>query len=315
MHPAQSVIFFTTTSGAGYGLLIWLALLAPFRTLPNDTAFTIVTFAIGVGLVIAGLLASTFHLGHPERAWRAMSQWRTSWLSREGLAAVATFVPALLWGLSVLSNGFETSVSILLGLVTAGLSLVTVYCTGMIYASLKTIPAWHNNWTRLAYPLLSLTTGAMLAIVLLVLFSVREIDTLVELTILLFVNGGALKYVYWRSIDNAAPTSTAETATGLGALGKVRLLEKPHSGTNYLMREMGFQIARKHASKLRRLCLVFGFAIPAVLLLLVLIVPAAMPFLALVALLSAGVGIVMERWLFFAEAKHVVTLYYGESAV
>lgn len=315
MHPAQSVIFFTTTSGAGYGLLIWLALLAPFGTLPESTAFTIVTFAIGVGLVVAGLLSSTFHLGHPERAWRAMSQWRTSWLSREGLVSVVTFVPALFWGLNVLSSGFAAPLSVFLGLVTAVLSLVTVYCTGMIYASLKTIPAWYNNWTRLAYPLLSLTTGAMLAIVLLALFSVRQMGTLVELTILLFVNAGALKYVYWRSIDTAEPTSTAETATGLGALGKVRLLEKPHSGTNYLMREMGFQIARKHAAKLRRLCLVLGFAAPAILLLLMLVIPAALPVLAVVALLSAGVGVAMERWLFFAEAKHVVTLYYGASTV
>lgn len=314
MHPAKSVIFFTTASGAGYGLLIWLALLAPFGILPTGTGFIILSFAIGVGLVVSGLLSSTLHLGHPERAWRAMSQWRTSWLSREGLVALATFIPALFWGLSVLSNGFAAPTSVLLGLVTAVLSIITVYCTGMIYASLKAIPAWHNGWTRLGYPLLSVMTGAMLAIFLLAVFAAGDIDTLVELTILLFVNGGALKFVYWRTIDSAEPVSTAESATGLGHLGKVKLLEKPHSGTNYLMREMGFQIARKHSAKLRKLCLVLGFAVPAVLLLLVLVVPAALPVLAFVALLSAGVGIAMERWLFFAEAKHVVTLFYGESA-
>ena len=315
MHPAKSVIFFTTASGAGYGLLIWLALLGPFGVLPQGIVFTVLSFGLGVGLVVAGLLSSTFHLGHPERAWRAISQWRSSWLSREGLLALITFLPALIWGVAVLSTGFSGALASATGLLTAVLAIATVYSTGMIYASLRTIPAWHNDFTRFGYPLFSLMTGAALTVLLVATFRPGATGSLVEFAIVLFVAGGLLKFFYWRWLDDSKPVSTAETATGLGSFGKVRLLEKPHTGTNYLMREMGFQIARKHADKLRNISLVTGFVLPALLLLLAVIVPSLLIVLALLAVLSAGIGIALERWLFFAEAKHAVMLYYGETAV
>src|SRR6266487_6970719 len=95
VHPALSVIVFTTASGIGYGLLAWVGLLAPIGALPLERRFGAVSLALAIGFITAGLLSSTIHLGHPERAWRAFSQWRSSWLSREGLAALATYVPAL----------------------------------------------------------------------------------------------------------------------------------------------------------------------------------------------------------------------------
>ena len=94
MHPAYSVILFTTASGAGYGLLVWLALLGMLGLVPPDSGLGLVGIASALALITAGLLASTAHLGRPERAWRAFSQWRTSWLSREGVLAVATYIPA-----------------------------------------------------------------------------------------------------------------------------------------------------------------------------------------------------------------------------
>ncbi|MGE0726177.1 MAG: DmsC/YnfH family molybdoenzyme membrane anchor subunit, partial [Alphaproteobacteria bacterium] len=94
MHPALSVIVFTTASGAGYGLLALLGLLAPFGLVPASTWFGLAATGLALVAVAGGLLSSTLHLGHPERAWRAMSQWRSSWLSREGLAAVVSFFPA-----------------------------------------------------------------------------------------------------------------------------------------------------------------------------------------------------------------------------
>src|SRR3569833_1292825 len=94
MHPAFSVIFFTTASGAGYALLMLLGAFGALGVLPADPVLGVVGFGIGFVAVGAGLLASTFHLGHPERAWRAFSQWRSSWLSREGVLSLATFVPA-----------------------------------------------------------------------------------------------------------------------------------------------------------------------------------------------------------------------------
>jgi ferredoxin len=94
MHPAYSVIFFTTASGAGYGLWFWLGLRIAAEGLPDPAWPGVATLVLGGVLVSLGLLSSTFHLGHPERAWRAFSQWRSSWLSREGVAAVATYLPA-----------------------------------------------------------------------------------------------------------------------------------------------------------------------------------------------------------------------------
>jgi len=126
----------------------------------------------------------------------------------------------------------------------------------------------------------------------------------------------AAKYAYWVSIDGALPRSTAESATGLGGIGKVRLFEPPHTGTNYLLQEMGYKVARKHAARLRRLALLCGAVLPVLLCAGAGFAgPGLAGFLAaLAAMLSFALGLVVERWLFFAEAEHVVTLYYGAEA-
>ena len=95
MHPAYSVIFFTTASGAGYGLLALLAAFGSAGALPPERWLGIVGIVGALALITFGLLSSTFHLGNPQRAWRAFSQWRTSWLSREGVASTLTYLPAL----------------------------------------------------------------------------------------------------------------------------------------------------------------------------------------------------------------------------
>src|SRR5262249_61916837 len=105
MHPSLSVIFFTTASGAGYGLLAILGVLVGLGLLPDDRSFVIAALGLALAFVSAGLVSSTFHLGHPERAWRAFSQWRSSWLSREGVAASVTYVPAGLFGLALVWVG------------------------------------------------------------------------------------------------------------------------------------------------------------------------------------------------------------------
>ena len=99
MHPAFSVVFFTTATGAGYGLLALLGVLGGLGFIPADFWLGLIGMGLALGLIAAGLLSSTGHLGRPERAWRAFSQWRSSWLSREGVASVATFIPAGLFGL------------------------------------------------------------------------------------------------------------------------------------------------------------------------------------------------------------------------
>src|ERR1700721_100889 len=98
MHPSLSIVFFTTASGAGLGLLMLLGIGVPLGLLPSNAGFAFAGLATAVGLALAGLGSSVLHLGRPERAWRAFSQWRTSWLSREGVLSVLTFVPAAIFG-------------------------------------------------------------------------------------------------------------------------------------------------------------------------------------------------------------------------
>ena len=318
MHPARSVIFFTTASGAGYGLMVWLAVLLAMGLLPQDMVFSLAAFGIGFALIVGGLLSSTLHLGRPERAWRALSQWRSSWLSREGVAALLTFVPLGLFALTGIFGLAETQVVVILGVVGAAMSLLTICTTAMIYASLKTIPAWHNGWTLAGYLVLGPMNGAVLLALLTALFDYAEAAEMMRVAaLLLLVAGLAVKALYWRHIHAAPPVSTAGSATGLGHLGKVEMSASPHDMDNYLLREMGFHIARKHGTRLRRIAVWLGFLVP----LLALFVASWMESgtlatgLTLFAAVACQLGITTERWLFFAEAKHVVTLYYGQQQV
>jgi DMSO reductase anchor subunit len=313
MHPASSVIFFTVASGAGYGLMLLLGIGGAAGWLPPDQWFGAAAFGLSLGAITFGLLSSTFHLGHPERAWRAMSQWRSSWLSREGLASLITYVPVLLFAIGWVLLGRNSGAWGLFGLIAAAWAAITVYCTGMIYASLKPIQRWHNGYVVPCYLLLGAMTGALWLNALAHCFGLSS-DGLTLLAIGGLVTGWPVKLAYWRFIDNTPGESTAETATGLGHLGKVRLFEAPHTGDNYLMREMGFHIARKHAYRLRMFATVFAFVLPFLLtaFTLALVQPVA-GTAAMLAAVSGIVGVLIERWLFFAEAKHTVTLYYGQS--
>lgn len=313
MHPARSVIFFTTASGAGYGLFTVAALLALFGRLPAAPPETLAIWTAGLGLITAGLLASTFHLGHPERAWRALSQWRSSWLSREGVAALWTYLPLAAWGLLRLIDPAAAGGTLDRSLATvAGLScLVTLYCTAMIYASLRPVPAWSNGWTPAVYLVLGPMTGAVLLAALAEARGVGD-PALYTAALLLLAAAGVVKLGYWQRIDAAPARSTAGTATGLGS--RVTLFEAPHTGSNYLMNEMGFRIARKHRDRLRRIVLLAGMILPAIAIAAALAGAPALT-MTVVAVIGAGIGVICERFLFFAEAKHAQTLYYGETEV
>jgi DMSO reductase anchor subunit len=312
MHPAFSVIFFTTASGAGYGLITLLSIMQAGQVLPVDPTLGLVAFAIAFALITAGLLSSTFHLGHPERAWRALSQWRSSWLSREGVCSIATYLPAGIYAIGWVVTGWRDPLFTLTGMVAAILSMQTVYCTAMIYASLKTIRAWSNGWVPVAYFSLSVMTGALLLNALATCFGYYHPAFFWTASISIVVAGFA-KMRYWRFIDTTPGPSTAETATGLK--GEIRLLESPHTQENYLQKEMGYRIARKHSHKLRQLAIAAGFVAPVLVTTLAHVSPPASAApLTVLAVLIAAIGVLIERWLFFAEAKHAVTLYYGATS-
>jgi len=313
MHPAYSVILFTTASGAGYGLLALLCLAGVTGRVPLDPWLGFTGFAIAFSLITAGLLSSTFHLGHPERSWRAFSQWRSSWLSREGVLAVVTYGPTGLFALGWFSGETAHWTWALAGWAGIICAIATVYCTGMIYASLKTIRQWHTPLVAPLYVLMAAATGAVLFNFLLASFGYAMSWALWTM-IGTLVTALVIKIAYWVSIDNARKSYTTENATGLGRFGKVRMLEAPHSTANFVMREMGFAVARKHLRILRRLAAILLFAMPLALTSVMIAQDVPLLLLTLLATVSAGVGVAIERWLFFAEAQHVVTLFYGQES-
>jgi DMSO reductase anchor subunit len=289
MHPAPSVILFTTLSGLGFGLLIWLGLGFPAVTGWVAFAFLAIAYVLAVG----GLMASTFHLGHPERALKAFSQWRTSWLSREAWCAVGALLLMALYGAGLVFLDMRWA---LLGALGSLASLATVVTTSMIYTQLRTVPRWHQPWTPVLFVALALAGGGLLA-------------GQVTQAMLLLAASGVVMMIHWAQGDTRLEVSgsTLASATGLGDIGRVRAFEPPHTGSNYLLDEMVFVVGRKHARRLRGMALVLAIGAPLVLL--------ALPFshmLALLAVICHVAGVLIARWLFFAEAEHVVGLYYGK---
>jgi DMSO reductase anchor subunit len=311
MHPAYSVIVFTTASGAGYGLLIWLAAGAALSLVPRDPVLGFFGLGLALALVTIGLFTSMLHLGRPERAWRSLSQWRSSWLSREGLAAIVTYLPAGALALAWVFGEFVPGQLTLGAILLAPCALVTLWCTGMIYASLPTIRAWNQPLVAPLYIIIALATGGVLLTSLLLIFG-HPTRWIAIASAAALVFGAILKRLYWSAIDAAPKNYTAEAATGLGHLGTVRPLDPPHTQPNFVMREMGYQVARRHAERLRGWSAMLLFLLPLAAELALLIEPPAAVQWAVMAAacLSATVGVLMERWLFFAEAEHVAMLYY-----
>jgi sulfite dehydrogenase (quinone) subunit SoeC len=315
MNPAFSVIMLTTASGAGYGMLFWLGLLSAFGVMPATRWFGVLGVLIALALATAGLLASTLHLGHPERAWRAVSQWRSSWLSREGVVSLVTYLPAVGFAVAYGLGAARGTTGVVLGLLAALCGGLTVACQAMIYASLKPIRQWHNHLVLPNFLLLMLFSGATCLAALAAFWNIGSARIAAGVAIIFCIGAAAAKLSYWRIIDHAPPVATIESATGLGMIGPVRQLEAPHTEENYLLREMGYALAREHGERLRVIALLVGFVAPAVLLIVGVALgnPTAMELFPLAAI-AALLGIYVERWLFFAQATHTVTLYYGRAA-
>lgn len=307
MHPAFSVIFFTVSSGAGFGLFA-LLVLADLLGLGGglSTEQKLMAGIIALFLISAGLSSSVFHLANPKNAWRAFSRYRTSWLSREGVFAMAFFPFAIVYlGLTWLSWEDYNGLRIGMGIVAAIIAWVTIFSTGMIYACLKTIRQWNSPLVPANYLALGHFLGAL---ILLALASGGEVQLHAYLTIAFvwLVAAATLKAIYYFWIASPGATSTIKTATGF-TRGTVRLLDTGHTHDTFLTQEFGFKIARKYALLLKIFVFIAAFAVPAGLLLTMQSSQVNLAVVAGVAIL----GIVAERWLFFAEARHVVNLYHG----
>ncbi len=302
MNPAPSLIVFTVLSGLGLGLMVWIG----FGFGPETAAFRVVGPGAALALTGLGGLASVTHLARPDRAWRAFSQWRSSWLSREAvLLALTAGLFALYWAAWALMGARLWG----LGWVVGALALATIYCTAMIYAQLKTVPRWSVPPTAALFLALGGVGGllALGAVAALTGGAVHGGRLLLALALAAGVT------VWWQTAaagaGRSATGTTLATATGLGRLGRLRAFEPPHTGGNYLLDEMAFRVGRRRAWQLRWLGAALGFLVPAAAVLLSF---GLGDWLVLPALLAHGAGMMALRWLFFAEAEHVQALYYGD---
>ena len=196
-------------------------------------AFLVIAYSLAVG----GLLASTFHLGHPERALKAFTQWRSSWLSREAWVALLALSAMAPYGAGLVFLDQAWRVP---GVAGGILSLATVFATSMIYLQMRTVPRW-NHWSPPALFLgFALAGGALM--------TGRVSVALWALPLLAVVQ--IFAWIDQERREKATDTDLA-TATGLGHVGRVRAFESPHTGESYLTREMVFQVGRKHAMVLK----------------------------------------------------------------
>ena len=325
MKPALSVIFFTVISGAGLGLLALVAAFDLAGTIvfapPAWWTLTTATRAAlgGLVLTVAGFGASTLHLANPRNAWRSFARFRTSWLSREAVFA-ATFVVAAAIYVALLASESGGPLRIAAAAAVVLFAWTVLVCTAMIYASLIPIRQWHTRWTPATYVVLGHWSGAVL---LLCIVRGGGFDgrSLRLVAALLGVAALVTKWVYWRAIADPTDAVTLEQAIGVNrgvgprahtagpSIMQARLLDTGHTHATFLTDEFGFALARRRRTLLRALFWMAGIALPLIWIRFGL--PSAGG--ALTAGVACIVGILAERWLFFAEAKHTVRLYHGDA--
>ena len=289
MHPAPSIILFTVLSGFGFGLISILGLL---QFLNAISVFDLIIFSV-LGFVFStvGLMSSFFHLANKKNALKSLSQWQTSWLSREAIASIF----CLLLVLGNIGWGFSQNMYIKeVGLALFFLSLFTIFTTSMIYAQLKTVPSWNNILTPAIFIFAGLTGGSIL---------LTDYACLVILLVF-----GTLQILFWYITDRGfeQKETSVGTALGFGANEEIRSFDVAHTNRNYLLNEMVYKVGRKHSIKIRYISFFMAFVFP---MSLILIFPGEFNA-SILAIFFHLVGIYFSRWLFFAEAKHSVSFYY-----
>ena len=322
MKPDFSVIFLTTLIGAGQGL--FLALVATqigalFDLLPAQDGRTFYATGSLVALVATGLglVASFFHLGRPERGWRAIARWRTSWLSREVIVLPAFMAAAFVYGvahwagwrlaLATLPGGEIVDATLVIGVAASILALALFLCTGMIYACLPFLREWHSPLTVVNFVLLGSASGFTLA---------AAFAAVAAPSLLRFFGAGALVLLALALVSRGAsllrnarlkPRSTIQTAIGIKHPRIVQISPGFESGS-FNTREFFHGRTRAALRSIKWVFLVAVFAVPA--LLLAVAVWASQPGWLPIAFAVQYAGLLAERWFFFAEANHPQNLYY-----
>ena len=315
MHPAWSVIVFTTVSGAAQGMAVLLAL-CTLLGVPLAPALVSGALLLALLMLLVGLGASFLHLGRPMRAWRAVAMWRTSWLSREVIVLPAFIAVVGLWWLTLQWSGplapwlpLQLLQPLMPWLVLALAALLWL-CTAMIYACIRFIAEWAHPITVAYYGLTGLASGALLLGAGAALAGETALARgLVPLSTVLVLGAWALRVITLHRNQGLKPKSTLRSATGLAGTPLVQKSMGMSAGS-FNTREFfhGASVAavRHVRLGLHGLC----FALPALLLLAVW--AGAPTALLALALLVHVPGLLAERWLFFAQARHPQNLYYQQ---
>ena len=315
MKPDIAIIYFTVCSGTGYGMIISLLSILFNYNLEVSLNIKFIILFLSFFLISSGLIASTIHLGHPERAWRALSQWKSSWLSREGVAAILTFFPLILFYILWILNQNLEFIKLTL-IISSICSLITIFCTAKIYSSIKAIPAWNNPFVEIIYILNALLLGSIFTFTIFFCFEIK-IYFLSNLIIILSLTSLFFKLLYWYSIKKTSNTNIF-TATGLGDSKRTSFFEGPHTGRNFLTTEMINKINFSISILLRTAFCILTYITPAYYMfiqpnLIVSNYVASITFI-LIAFLALF-GMFTERYLFFIESKHTVSLFYGNKTI
>ena len=321
MHPAFLVIFLTTLIGAGQGLFLALYTGQVYNTfgvvgepVPVDmyiTGTVIVTLLMGLGL-----FASFFHLGRPERAWRSATKWRTSWLAREVIVLPAFAGAAVIWGVLqyfgldpvlVTTDALQIKLSLVIGFGAGVLALLLYICTGMIYAAIKFIQEWASPLTIINYILLGLASGFSLAVALAAYYGSPLVDAYALWALVFTLIGFLTRMLALRRNGRIKRKSTACTAIGVRH-PKITQISQGAMGGSFNTREFFHHKTPQFLHTIKVFFLIMAFVVPFTLLvigwsnhLFVLLVAAA---------LVQYVGLLAERWFFFAQANHPQNLYY-----
>lgn len=306
MQPAFSVIFLTTLIGAAQGLFLALfaAELAGFGRGDGEAAFLVAGGVVAVVLTGLGLFASFFHLGRPERAWRAAAMWRTSWLSREVIVLPAFGALALAWAVA---HGLGLPSTLALGAAGALAAVALFVCTAMIYASVRFIQEWASAYTIVNYLLLGCASGLTLATALAAAQAPALARPFTLAALLLTLAGAVTRAASLVRNARLKPKSTLQTAIGIKH-PRIAQRSQGFMGGSFNTREFLHGQAPHVLKNVKWAFLVLAFAVPLVMLALGSGSASAAWFG--LAFAIQYVGLLAERWFFFAQANHPQNLYY-----
>ena len=319
MHPAFSVIFLTTLIGTGQGLFLAMFLvesLSIVEVLPEQSAdFYATGGVISLLLMVVGLFASFFHLGRPERAWRAATMWRTSWLSREVIMLPSFMLVVFLYAMNHYSVGDvssasvdgEVQITVLLGITGVILCFALFICTGMIYACLKFLQEWHTAFTPINFILMGVMSGFTLAAVYSSYASPELAVFFAGWAVVITVAAFIFRLASLMRNKRLKHKSNIQTALGVRH-NKITQITTGSMGGSFNTREFFHGKPPEFFQTVKWFFLFASFAVPFVLL--IAFASSESVVLFAIIFLVQSVGLIAERWFFFAQSNHPQNLYY-----